>query len=587
MKKKLFFFSTIILTLAGCTSEDYVGNEEDKWENENGKAISLNLVAAPQTRSVGGSDAAGLLNNNFVIYGRKSFESPATTQVVFNNYQANYGTSTAGTTTSNSSGWEYVGYTNVPNGVTTSVGVTAFSALTGSGGANASGVEQSIKYWDYSADKYEFFGYSLGGTSSTTSWATSTAMSPYTFKLSGTQAQLSACYISDLLTKTDMSATNTSVQLQFRKMESNVRIALYETIPGYSVKNVKFYQSASATSGTEAYLYSTVSGGSIPNGGECTITYTPPSTPATGHTQPTLAWTTTGSSAVTYDSYIDFGNAVTTSGTTWTGWADYDYHETSGEIYLGRYSNEATKSPYVSVLPNPDNTSDLYLKVDFTLVSRDGYGEEINVTGATAVVPAAYAKWQPNYNYTYVFKISDETNATIGSITGLYPITLNAQVITDAVGNQETITTVAEHSITTYQKNSEVFVANASEYKAGTIYVIVGDGTTVLNGTTTNANLYTASVPDGATPNITEASVANAIANPTGAKDANGNLLTVTPVASGLTSFETIPAADAPHGVALTINGAMFTATAGKTYVFEYIVGSDKYYKVIKVASGS
>ena len=583
MKKKLFFFSTIILTLAGCTSEDYVGNDEHKWENENGKAISLNLVAAPQTRAVVGSEAAGLLNNNFVIYGMKSFDSPATTQVVFNNYQANYGASTAGTTTSNSNDWEYVGYKNLPYGTTTSSGGTLNNDGVATN-ATASGIDQSIKYWDYSASKYEFFGYSLGGTSTTTSWATSTAMSPYTFKLSGTQAQLSACYISDLLTKTDMSATNTSVQLQFRKMESNVRIALYETIPGYSVKNVKFYQSASATSGTEAYLYSTVSGGSIPNGGECTITYTPPSTPATGHTQPTLAWTTTGSSAVTYDSYIDFGNAVTTSGTTWTGWADYDYHETSGEIYLGRYSNEATKSPYVSVLPNPDNTSDLYLKVDFTLVSRDGYGEEINVTGATAVVPAAYAKWQPNYNYTYVFKISDETNATIGSITGLYPITLNAQVVTDAVGNQETITTVAEHSITTYQKNSEVFVANASEYKAGTIYVIVDNGTELT--VDTNAKLYTASVTSG-TANITEASVANAIANPSNPKDANGNPLIVTAVASGLTAFDKILANDAPHGVDLTINGAKFTATAGTTYVFEYIVGSDKYYKVIKVASGS
>lgn len=604
MKKKLFFFSTIILTLAGCTSEDFVGDEELKWENENGKAISLNLVAAPQTRAPQtGATAAATLNNNFVVYGWKSFTSgtPAT-QVVFNNYQANYVTGSNNTTTSNSAGWEYVGYTNVPNGVTTSVGVTAFSALTGSGGANASGVEQSIKYWDYSADKYEFFGYSLGGTSSTTSWATSTAMSPYTFDLEGTQAQLSACYISDLLTKVDQDATHTSVQLQFRKMESKVRIALYETIPGYSVKDVKFYPTEGGTSSTTAYLYdksaltSSTATASLPSKGKFTVTYTPlSSTPSTSQQTPAnITWTPAETAGST--SSVSFGIANPGDASDqWTGWketttervVDNGVLTSLGAVYLGWTSSGSTKSPEVSVLPNPSG-SDLYLKVDYTLVALDGYGETINVTGATATVPSEFTQWQPNCSYTYVFKISDNTNGAIGAITGLHPITLDAVVNTNAEGTQETITTVSNPSITTYQKGSDVLTDN--EYKAGTIYVIVGDGTTTPTEGT-NANLYTASVtladPTTDVANITEASVANAIANPTGAKDANGNLLTVTLVDSGLTSFDTIPAADAPHGVNLTINGAKFTATAGTTYVFEYIVGSDKYYKVIKVASGS
>lgn len=597
MKKKLFFFSTIILTLAGCTSEDYVGNDEHKWENENGKAISLNLVAAPQTRSVGGSEAAGLLNNNFVIYGMKSFTSgtPAT-QVVFNNYQANYVTGSNNTTTSNSAGWEYVGYKNLPYGTTTSSGGT----LNNNGvatNATASGIDQSIKYWDYSANKYEFFGYSLGGTSTTTSWATSTAMSPYTFDLEGTQAELSACYISDLLTKVDQDATHTSVQLQFRKMESKVRIALYETIPGYSVKDVKFYPTEGGTSSTTAYLYdksaltSSTATASLPSKGKFTVTYTPlSSTPSTSQQTPAnITWTPAETAGST--SSVSFGIANPgDESNQWIGWketttervVDNGVLTSLGAVYLGWTSSGSTKSPEVSVLPNPSG-SDLYLKVDYTLVALDGYGETINVTGATATVPSEFTQWQPNCSYTYVFKISDNTNGAIGAITGLHPITLDAVVNTNAEGTQETITTVSNPSITTYQKGSDVLTDN--EYKAGTIYVIVGDGTTTLTEGT-NANLYTASVTSG-TPNITEASVANAIANPSNPKDANGNPLIVTAVASGLTSFDTIPAADAPHGVDLTINGAQFTATAGTTYVFEYIVGSDKYYKVIKVASGS
>jgi len=592
--------ATVAIMMAACASEDFVGNQELKQENENGKAISFSLTAAPQTRAPQtGDEAAVSLNNNFVIWGEKTM-SDASHQPVFKNYQVNYVTNSANTTTSNSAGWEYVGYKNLPNGTATAEGE---SLNTNGVAANANGVDQSIKYWDYSATKYDFFAYSLGlghtttGESPTTTYAMSSPMSSYTYRLSGTKDQLAACYISDLYTKTDMSATNAQVLLNFRKLESQVRIALYETIPGYSVKDVKFYQSASAaSSGTEAYIYTPE--GSIPQNGTYRIDYTAPETPATGHTVPTVTWVTDDEDppvTVTYDSYVDFGNAVTTTGTTWTDWADHDYQETTGEIYIGRTSNEATKSPYVSVLPNPGNTANLHLKVDFTLVSRDGYGETIKVTGATAVVPAAYAKWQPNYNYTYIFKISDETNATIGSITGLYPITLNAQVITDPVGNQETVTTVSDPSITTYQKGSDY--ATTNEYKAGTIYVVVDDGTTLTIGT--NANLYTATVtladPDNDVANITETSVANAIASPTGAKDANGNDLTVTLIdpentpepTDKLTAITAIPAADAPHGVALTINGAKFTATAGTTYVFEYINGTDKYYKVIKVAAGS
>lgn len=630
--------TTIILTLVGCASEDYVGNEEYHRQNEYGMPISLNLVAAPQTRSVGGATAAGYLNNNFVIYGKKTLSDDD--QVVFNNYQANYGTNTAGTTTSNSNDWEYVGYKNLPNGVTTNVGVPAFSALTESGQANAAAVDQTIKYWDYSASKYEFFGYSLGGTGTTTSWATSTAMSPYTFDLSGTQAQLSACYISDLLTKVDMSATNTAVQLQFRKMESKVRIALYENIPGYSVKDVMFYPSESGTPSTTAYLYdksaltSSTATASLPSQGRYTVTYTALSTtPGTSQQTPAnITWTPAETAGNT--SSVSFGIANPgNESNQWTDWAATTTERVDvsgtltppGTVFLGKTSSGSTKSPEVSVLPNP-NGSDLYMKVDYTLVALDGYGETIKVTGATATVPAAYAAWKPNCEYTYLFKISDNTNGSTGqTIPGLSPITLDAVVNTNVDGKQETITTVTEPSITTYQYGSNVEGTNgyyASAYvvegthTAGPIYIVVADGTGLATLVTTaadpndiNAKLYKVdvTVEEGSTAFVTEMVVANAIANPLlEAKDANGNAMTVTQVTTGtdvLSLTNQIEADDSPDGKAVVFRtpeeneepviykAAKFSPVAGTTYVFEYTDTTPdpdvKYYKVIKVASGS
>ena len=63
----------------------------------------------------------------------------------------------------------------------------------------------------------------------------------------------------------------------------------------------------------------------------------------------------------------------------------------------------------------------------------------------------------PNYAYTYIFKISDNTNGWTGTASepsGLFPITFDAVVAeaTDANAEQTTVTTVATPAITTYQQ---------------------------------------------------------------------------------------------------------------------------------------
>lgn len=554
--KKYFYLATALVALAACSSNDYIGDQEAL--NSAGQVpISFSGGTPSMTRATGAT-AAGVLSNNFVLFGYKTVGS--TTQTVFDNYQVNFIGTSAYTSKSNSAGWEYVSYKNLPEGVKTNVGVAAFSALTGSGQANESAIDQSVKYWDFNASEYNFFAYSLGDGSSST-WAKTSAMTNSTFTLEGTAAQLGTCYVSNKKTMAPTTAS-TEVDLEFRAILSKIELKFYETIPGYSIKDVKFYPAADGTADVTPYLYTGST--ALPTGGKYTVTFDDDG-------KPLFAFETTSETA--YGSNVEFSPTL-------AGYATKEYKEAAGS-YIGRVSNEATSTAPITVLPNPQNANAFNIKMDFTLVSRDGSGETIEMKGASAVIPAAYAKWLPNYKYTYLFKISDNTNAKTAEITGLYPITLDA-VVTDAEdGIQETVTTVDEPNITTYAKSTMV-TAN-DEYKTGAnIYIVVNDGTNITADS--DAKLYTATIESGAVQGITEETVANALAHgtesPTGTwtvTDANGKKLTVTKT-TALSDISKIAADDAPNGHEITVDGVMFKPTTAGDYVFEYNMPGDIHY---------
>lgn len=522
-----------------------------------------------------GADAAQKLKNNFVVEGIKTVNSAAVE--VFDNYNVNWKTNTANTTLSNSSDWEYV----------------AQPILTGKTAVQ----DQTIKYWDYSATQYDFWAYSLGGGTATVSSlahdATLTS-SAYTFE--GTAAQLKDVFVSDLVTAynptvSGQPAFNQVVQFKFRSLVAKVRIALYETVPGYSIKEVKFYNSGTATSSsTTAALYTT--GDDVfNNNGVCTVYF---KTIGSGnvndldYNKAHIGFTAASGEGGTAKSmnFGEFDAAAAT--TTYVIREKYETASTTDKLYIGRASNEASypgakaDNYYQIVLPN-ENGSVLNLKVDYTLISTDGSGETIKVTGASAQVPSIYAQWKSGYAYTYLFKISKDTNGQTGGTTGpagLYPITFDAVVTETEEGVQETITTVATPSITTYTQGR--VVTENDEYLTGNnIYVVVGDGTEL---TASNAKLYTVTLDDGADQTINEASVHNALAN--GTYDATGKTYTVTDydgkslvvTESDLLSMEDgIPAEDAPDGNAITVSCAKFTPTATGNYVFQYIEENSTY----------
>lgn len=631
---KLFIATTALVAIASCSGSDFLGDKE-ALNAAYEAPISFGSATPTLTRAdKGGSDAATDLNNNFVVFGYKTTSSSAK-QTVFSNYQVNYVANTANTTTTNSANWEYVGadYKNVPADMTDHKGVA---------GNTASGVEQSVKFWDFSASNYKFYGYSLGVGNTADdpdTYANASLMSTEErYSLQGTKSQLLPCYISELTTINEPSgSTPKQVSLRFLSFLSKIRMGFYETIPGYSVKNLKFYINNTTKStktvtqdGLKATLYDVDT--RIPDGGKYIITFD-----ANGKPVVTLK-TDEGLYPPIYTASIELGEL--------NGFAGKEYREEDVAQYLGRTSNAATfayvsytdashNEPYTKVLPNSEGTK-LTMKVDFTLVSRDGYGETIEVTGATATVPTAFTQWKPNYAYTYLFKISDNTNGQIGEVTGLYPITLDAVVASELDGTQETITTVDNTNITTYAKASNVL--SDDEYVSGAnIYVVVGDNTPLTVGT--NAKLYYVTIEDGAIEKVTEKSVAKALVN--GTTNATDKTWTITDAldkkmvvtdteGSMLSAITTIPAADSPRDVDITVNGAVFkpavayvqvpentdltegvtyytsatgeggaeagaSAKAGAStyrktskatgyYVFEYIVDSThKYYKVVKI----
>ena len=592
MKKNLFLAALAITALVSCSESDYLGDEKQVPVSSGDlRAISFGSGYKAVTRAeFEGKQAADSLRNNFVVMGVKSDGAPTTTcDTVFNHYNVNYGENTSHTTTSNSAGWEYVAQTKEG----------AYVAYGTSG-------DQSIKYWDYAKSQYDFIAWSKGGATAVYADGDYTAgtnvqisainpktMDDNAYTIKGQAKDLAKVYIADLVTVYRDGANENDaagkygqeVDIKFRSLSAKARVGIYETVPGYSVKDVKFYSDAKTLDNDgNAHLYTT--GEDVFNNeGTYTVYF-----PTIGKTNKSDTDYNKAHLKFTADENgtskgMDFG---TLDENTYVNKYNAEKEE---QVYIGRSSNEATyagvdtngEKHYTTVMPNETGAL-LNLKVRYTLLSTDGSKETITVDSATAKVPAVYAQWKSGYAYTYLFKISKNSNGWTNpeaGPAGLYPITLDAVVVETTDSVQETITTVAEPSITTYAKG-QVVTENNEYLPNSKIYVIVEDNGSVAS-LTDKAKLYTVTLETGAAQTINEASVANVLVNgtpnstsePTSwtVKDKNGKDMVVT-AASGLEISTNIAAADAPGGNQIDVNCAYFTPSQNNNdtvYVFQYI----------------
>lgn len=591
--KKYFYYPLAVLALVSCSNDEFFG-KSPKPVQKDSATIAFSPTKGLITRADHtGSDAATLLGKNFVVEGVKgsgSFGGYTASNEVFDHYNVNWIDASANTTESNTANWEYVGQSLIIKGLG--------SKLSGS-------TQQAIKFWDYGTSQYDFVAVSLGkgiGTAGSETYAElsdieyknigSNASAVYT--LAGSADELASAYIADLVTlynQGGVSEYETTVTPKFRSLGTKVRVGFYEVVPGYSIKNVKFYSEAwdgSKTSsdgvddatlfaasavfpganskGTMSVSFPTVGFNKRPVG----------STPDPDYNQAHVSFTAgTGEELVKKKT---FGNLDYK--------ADPEGGESTSVKYMGRsssaatYAGSSTDNYYQTVLPL--GTSDnVQIRVEYDLIPIDGGAEVIHVRDARAVIPAQYCNWKPNYAYTYIFKISDNTNGWTGVdgsgnvVEGLTPITFDAIVVDTEDGIQETVTSISTPSITTYQEG--VNASAISEYKPGDIYASVMNGLTAvdLSALTAPAGVAVYEATTDGTNDINEAIVQDML---NGSKSRTGITLT----SIGYSVVSTVPAVD---GNTLAVSAVKFTVQGGKTYVFMYTDGSKNYVKVIRVAS--
>lgn len=589
---KYFLYAASVLALASCSSDDFLGENSGNGQNAANSVINFGGETGKITRAGDtsvGATAADLLGKNFVLVG---FKNPANgSDYAFDHYNVNYVENTAETTESNTKGWEYVNQDMTVKGAGHSL-------------AQGGALQQTIKYWDYSCDSYDFIAFSMGkgyaGTDGTTTdYATPTFVNKDNLKtaaytITGNVKTLGECYISDKNTVKKAEYSKTAVAMSFRHLTSKVRIALYETVPGYVINNVQFYNVADGgTGGDQGTLF-----GRFNNNGTLTVYF-----PTTDENKPD------GSKNPDYNkAHVKFSSTETDATVSYKDFGAVNYNnDVEGQIpqgtkYLGQTSTKpsycgATANYYQTVLPAEGDSKPVTLRIDYKLTATDGTGEVINVKGATATVPAKYTEWKPGYAYTYIFKISQNTNGTTGNPgdpSGLTAISFDAVVVSDEVDGQETITTVSTPSITTYGYNrtTNKVTVNGGEYEADTeIYATVHVPATTTDPVTTKApqKLYTVTIEADAAQTINEASVANAIANGTEntennswtVTDANGKAMTVTEVTTGTTKVTEVPTDD---GNNLKVNALMWNGAAKTIYAVEYEDETGaKSYKIVTV----
>lgn len=587
---KYLIIAASALALAGCSSDDFLGDGSGNGQNSAAIQFGGGTTKTHRATSTGVYKIENLKANGFWVYGTKHSNDEDNTatndQVVYKNYYLNYDGNT-NNTQSNTAGWEYVGVDNSKYraNVTPSV---------------EENVAQTIKYWDYSAKAYTFYAATAKPADIETGKVTinkiiadaavtgSVYTKGYEVKLKD-GATWDELYFADrkVISKTTDAEHGKNdvyggeVNFTFRNALTKVRVAMYETIPGYSVTIDGFYytkdgETAQTTEATDKF--------------KADASNTPLETSATGVTykvvyynkteangqlenQPKMLPNETGEGAE--KKVLELGDGVNLKQGTIL----------SEIITTPTYDTDGGK--YTLFMPQADNDKTLSLKVNYTLTSLDGSGEQIKVKGATAVIPAKYLCWRPNYAYTYLFKISDNTNGSTGGKddpAGLYPITFDASVVETETGNVEYISAMGTATITTFAVKGNLYQHGKADYENGSdLYatVVDKDKNTVTLGTG-NTKVYKLKDAGVNAPNLSEALVANWVDN-----NKTGYYDVVEPAKY---SFESIVPAEDGQTIDLDTATALKIAAvkAGK-YVIEYTAASawtgayTKIYKIVTV----
>lgn len=518
---KYFLYAASVLALASCSSDDFLGENSGNGQNATNSVINFGGGTTKTTRATSKSNYAlkDLRDNGFWVYGTKHSTAENNTktndQAVYTNYRLAYTEGTANHTQSNTAGWEYVGVDNKDYRANVTPKVDE---------------AQTIKYWDYSAVAYTFYAATakpedVKEGKVIIKKTLEDANAEGTVYTKGYEVTLKNDADWDQLYFADRKVIDKSkdaehakhdvyggeVNFTFRNALTKVRVAMYEIVPGYSVSIDKFYytKDGESTQTTEATERFTADANNTPLvTSEAGVTYKVvyyDKNEAGGQleNQPKMLPNKTGEGA--QKTVFEIGDKTTLKAGT----------ELSTVINTPTYDTKDGK--YTLFMPQTENDKTLNLKVDYTLTSLDGSKEQIHVKGATATIPAKYLCWRPNYAYTYIFKISDNTNGSTGGDgdpAGLYPITFDASVVVTENGNAEFISAMGESTFTTFAVKDKLYQHDNADYKEGsTLYATVVDkNKATVKLSATNTKVYKLTDAAAADTQLSEALVANWIA---------------------------------------------------------------------------
>ena len=273
----------------------------------------------------------------FRVWGYKNGTSGY--QEVMNGYTVKWADNSSNTTTTNTHGWEYV-----------------------------DGNNQSIKYWDYSATAYRFFGVAPASHQC----SVSSDDDEYVITFSGVDLSTSdgiaaAPYFSELWYSSDKSQYGKPVKLLFKQPVSKVRFRFTSDDPRIAADAVLSGISFRPTAGSKIYRK-----------GNFTLRY--PLTETA--TRETFVVTNTDG-----DTALDA---------------------------LTEHYTEANQKWYTVLPANGQGT----------------YTLEVTINGGdpkTAIVPAEFMNWQPGFEYTYIFKINEEGGVSIDVVQSAFTVWVDDQ----------------------------------------------------------------------------------------------------------------------------------------------------------------
>lgn len=345
----LFVVSLVALLAASCSSE-HGGGEEPSPGKTVGIAFGCSNDAwqeDPSTRAAGEQTGLETLFSSFRVWGYKTTASNDV-QTVMDGYHVAYANASAGSSLTNTADWEYVGIKNPQLGTA-----------------------QQIKYWDFSAADYRFFGYSPFDTEGVSTAATNGMVSAFSFPYSFSTAAkaLTMPYVSNLWYARPPSGS--VVSLTFAPLIAKVRFRFIypDDTEEVTASDITFCDSRFADAPATA---------TTPLRGTVTASYPIEGLPSGD--QPQLSWTPSeGDGAV--------GQIMLT----------VPYEEAADRIHILTDPAQYEKWYYVpplNIIPYEQGAYTLSLRINGKL--------------KTAVVPAQFMQWAAGYQYTYIFKLTDD-----------------------------------------------------------------------------------------------------------------------------------------------------------------------------------